>query len=304
MPSFAQEVKEELIHYTNGTMCCKRSQLNAMLSVRGKINEIGNRIDFVSTNAGVSRKVFTLMKALYAEAKLEVAMIQNRRFRFRTNYIVRIFLDSQTKELVEGMKLHKMPTQTCCKYAYFRGWFLAGGTINRPEYDYRLDIYALEEEGKAKVIKKTLKSEDLQARMFLRKGKYVIYLKDFETICDFLYIINARRAVERVEAAQNLKEVKANVNRVVNCETANLQKTVNATQQQMQDMKLLIQKGVILNEKLKEVVIARRKFPDLNINELARKIYISPSGLKHRLQKIHLLANQVREERNSSKGKP
>ena len=306
MPSFAYEVKSELANISNATLCCNKSQLNGMLKVGAALD--GNRIDFNSTNATVARKVLKLIKKVYPEAKTEVAAIRNKKFRVTNRYIVRIFLDSKTKPLFDSMQVNKFPDEACCKNAYLRGLFLACGSLNRPEAQYHLEIFTTSKVI-SKFIEKHMKKMGFNARSFERKDKYVVYLKEFDTICDFLYVINAKNAVERFEVAQNIKEVRANVNRVVNCETANMQKSINAAQNQIRDIKLIEAMGKELDDKLREAANIRLQYPELTISEVAEKIFVSASCFKHRMFKIHMIANQkddpqLKSVRNSSKGNP
>ena len=288
MPSFAYEVRSELSNISNYRLCCDTAQLNGMLKVGATLE--GNRIDFKNTNASVARKLLKLVKKVYPEAKTEVAFIRNKRFRITNQYVVRIFQDSNTTPLFKSMKVNKFPDEDCCKNAYLRGLFLACGTLNRPESYYHLEIFTTAETT-AKFIEKHMKRMGFRAHLFERKDKYVVYLKEFDVICDFLYIINAKNAVERFEVAQNIKEVKANVNRIVNCETANMQRAINAAQKQIRDIRMIDVMGKKLDDKLREVADARLKYPELTISEVAEKIFISASCFKHRMFQIHLIAN-------------
>lgn len=291
MPSFAYEVKSELANISNYKLCCNIAQLNGMLKVGAVLN--GNRIDFISSNAMVARKVLKLVKKSYLDAKTEVAVIRNKKFRSNNTYVVRIFLDSNTHSLFKAMQNNKFPDENCCQKAYLRGLFLACGTVNRPESYYHLEIFTTSEPT-AKFIEKNMRKIGFNARTFERKDKFVVYLKEFESICDFLYIINAKSAVERFEVAQNVKEVRANVNRIINCETANMQRAINAAQKQIKDIKIIDAMGEKLDDKLREAADARLQYPELTIPEVAEKIFVSASCFKHRMFQIHLIAAQLK----------
>ena len=282
MPSFASDVKSELVNFVNYRKCCDKTQLNAMLKIRATLSE--NRIDFNSTNAAVTRKVLKLVKAVYSTAKTEVAVIRYKKFHLKNRYIIRIFRDAETQSLFEEMSINKFPDEDCCRNSYLRGLFMSAGTVNRPEKGYHLEINSNTEEV-GKFVKKCLSQSGFGVGLFQRKERFVAYLKTFEDICDFLYLIHA---------ARNLKEVRSQVNRIVNCETANLQRSVNAAQQQIQDIKIICANEKLfkkMDEKMKETAEMRLKFPELNISEIAEKMFLSASGLKYRFKKIHLLAN-------------
>lgn len=291
MPSFSYEVKSELANVANYRRCCDAAQLNAMFKVGANLN--GNKIEFNSNNAMVARKVLKLIRRVYTGAQTEVAVIRNKKFRSRNRYIIRIFKSPLTKNLFKAMESNKFPDEACCQNAYLRGLFLTSGSVNRPESrHYHIEIIVPTEEI-AKFIVKNLKKLDFPARSFERQNTFVIYFKEFDMICDFLYIIEAKTAVERFEVAQNLKEVRANVCRLVNCETANLQCAINAAQKQLQDIRTIRAAGQNLDAKLNEVAEARLKFPELNMRELAEKIFVSTSCVKQRMRKIHMIAQSI-----------
>ena len=298
MPSFAYEVKSELANIINYSRCCDIAQLNAMLKVSAEL--IGNRIDFNTTNAAIARKLLKLIKNVYRDAKTEVAVIRNKKFRITNRYVVRIFLDERTLPLFKEMQRNKFPVESCCQNAYIRGLFLACGSVNRPESSYHLEIFT-NLESTAKFIAKNMKRMGFNAKYFERIDKFVVYLKEFDMICDLLYLIGAKGAVERFEVAQNVKEVKINVNRIINCETANLQRSINAAQKQLRDIRIIYELGLPLDERLEEAAKIRLQNPDANLSELASKIFTSVSCLKHRMKKIHLIANPIEYQSKEKK---
>ena len=128
-----------------------------------------------------------------------------------------------------------------------------------------------------------------------RKGAYVVYLKEGDAVMDFLGMVHADEAVEAFEVARNLKEVRNQVNRLVNCETANLQKAVDAAGRQMKDIRLLQRAGQweSLPELLRETAQARMEHPDASLTELAEILCVSKSGLNHRFRKLRRMAQQA-----------
>lgn len=296
MPSFAYEVKSELVIASNYRSCCRAAQLNAMLKVGAEVNEAGNRIDFTSTNAAISRRVLSLVKKVYKDVKTEVAVIRDKKFRTTHRYVIRIFLNSQTQPLLKAMQSNKFPQESCCCNAYLRGLFLACGSVNRPESYYHLEIFT-NSKNTAKFIEKNMRHMGFPVNSFQRKDKFVVYMKEFDSICDFLYIIKAEKAVERFEVARNIKDVRANVNRIINCETANLQKAIDAAQRQIKSIKTIYEMGLELDDDLKEVAEIRMQNPEATMKELAEKIFISLSSFKSKMNKIHLLADPKGENK-------
>ncbi len=291
MPSFSYDVKSELLNIVNFSKCCNFAQLNGMLKVGAVINEDGNRIDFMSVNAAISRKVLTLIKKTYPRAKTSVAVIRYKKFRASHRYLVRIFVDNYTKPLLTAMQNNKFPKEICCQNTYIRGLFLACGSVNSPESkQYHFEISARSQQI-AKFIAKNLRKIDFPVKIYKRNENHIIYLKNHDFICDILYIMNAENAVQRFEVAQNVKEVRANVNRIINCETANLQKAIEAAQRQIKDIKIIYELGLQLDDSLKETAECRLQNPEASMPELAEKLFVSTSLIKQRMIKIHKIAD-------------
>jgi DNA-binding protein WhiA len=126
-----------------------------------------------------------------------------------------------------------------------------------------------------------------------RKEDYVVYLKEGDAVMDFLAMIQADEAVEAFEVARNVKEVREQVNRLVNCETANLQKTVDAAGRQLAYIKRLQEAAVKLPAKLRVTAEMRLKHPDASLSELADMLDVSKSGMNHRMRKLRELAEEL-----------
>ncbi len=189
--------------------------------------------------------------------------------------------------------------RSCCKRAYLRGAFLAGGSVNNPEgSSYHLEIYSMYEEH-CKAICKLANEFDLNARCIERKKGFVLYIKEGEKIIEFLSLIGAHQALLRFEDVRIMKDMRNSVNRLVNCETANLNKTIGAAVRQIDNIRLL-QKEVGLEnlpEKLREVAEIRLKHPDMNLKEVGDMLkgHVSKSGVNHRLRKIDEMAEKLRK---------
>ena len=290
MQSFSYEVKNELIRVVEVKECCLQSELTALLKIGSVI--YGNRIEFTNSNAAVARRVLKLVKLIYSGINTEVAVIRTKKLRKINRYVVRIFLSQQTEKLLEDLKSKGFPVSNCCRRAYLRGAFLAGGSINRPESQYRVEIAAPTRD-KAMLAKKVMRKLNLIASIYERKEKFVVYLKEFESILDFLYLIKAETAVEKFEVARNIKEVRMQVNRLVNCETANLQKMIDSNQRQLEDINIIRSHKIKLNAALESTIDARIKNPDMSISELAPLLFLSKSGLKYRMRRLHEIALKV-----------
>lgn len=173
--------------------------------------------------------------------------------------------------------------------ALIRGIFLGGGSVNNPENKYHLEVILSSKEN-AIIIQQLLNSVDIKVKTFERKRGYSLYIKDGEEISKFLALIGANSAVLKFEEIRVIRDMKNNINRKVNCETANLSKTVNAAVKQIEGIKKLQESGEFetLPDSLKEIAILRLENPDASLVELGQMLSnpIGKSGVNHRLNAI------------------
>lgn len=183
------------------------------------------------------------------------------------------------------------------KKAFIRGSFLGSGSINDPNKKYHIEI-SLENKQYANILKNILKEFEITFKELERKSSYSLYSKDGEEISKFLALIGASKAVINFEEIRVIRDIRNNVNRKVNCETANLNKTVNAAVRQIEDIKFIYNSKVEdkLSDNLKEIANLRMENPDISLVELGKllKEPIGKSGVNHRLKKIQEIANELR----------
>ena len=180
-----------------------------------------------------------------------------------------------------------------CLKSIIKGLFLGSGSINNPENKYHLEIVLNQEKNLEDSIK-ILEKLRIRSKKMTTKNKYSIYIKEGEEISKFLALIGANKAVMRFEEIRVKKEMKGKVNRLVNCETANLNKTLNASIEQIAAIKKLQKTGEFnkLNANLKEIAKLRLENPDMSLTDLGKilKEPIGKSGVNYRLKKIIELA--------------
>lgn len=289
MASYAQDVKNELAHKLDDDNDNLRAEFVAMLKVGAK--KIDGRLEFVSSNAAVARKVITLGKKFFPQVKPEVAAIRRKRLLKNLRYVVRFIAAGEVQSFFDTLDMSELLRRTRFRVAYLRGAFLACGTVNRPESRYLLQI-ATHKVSEAQFLREQLIQLDFGAGLYQRKKEFVVWLREADSICDFLGMLGANNAVERFEVARNLKEVRAQVNRVVNMETAALNKAVDAAQRQLADIKILLAKKVSVDNRLREAMKLRLENPTSTISELAEKIPMTREGLGYRFKVIHRLARK------------
>jgi len=212
---------------------------------------------------------------------------------------------SQVKEEIEKEKVwdnnSTMKQEEQIKRLYIRQAFLENGSINDPNKKYHLEMIFKKKE-KAEKIKSILMDFQINAKILIKSKNYVLYIKDGEEISTFLALIGASKAVIKFEETRVIKETRNNINRLVNCENANLDKIINASIKQIEAINYLYSIGKIdvLPNKLKEIAILRKNNPDVSLIELGQMLLhpIGKSGTNYRLKKIIEIADSYREGEN------
>jgi DNA-binding protein WhiA len=185
--------------------------------------------------------------------------------------------------------------------SYLRGAFMASGSINNPETSrYHLEIYSIYEEHNQDICD-MLNAYGLNARALERRNGYISYLKGAEKIADFLTLIGATNSMLKFEDVRIVRDMRNSVNRLVNCETANMNKTIDAASKQIDNIEFIQDRVGLqaLPEKLQEIAELRLEHPEVSLKELGEMIpsgAISKSGINHRIRKINEFADHLREQ--------
>lgn len=181
---------------------------------------------------------------------------------------------------------------------YIREAFIKSGSINDPNKKYHLQIM-FKSNKKAEEMRMLLENFNINAKVIKKDNEYMLYLKEGEEISNFLALIGANNSVLRFEEVRVIKETRNDINRIVNCETANLNKTINASVKQVEDINFIkkMKKFNSLPDNLKEIAELRLENPDMPLSELGKQLEkpISKSGVNHRLRKISLYAEELRK---------
>lgn len=306
--SFSLQAKNEMARVTCERTCCQQAELSAILKMSGTLQiNSGNLVLTVSTESpAVARKTFKLFKNLY-QLPVSVMMGKGIRLKKGNNYLVRAELPGdklaileelgimQNGELVPGVKPEHAKIR-CCRRAFLRGAFLARGSVNRPEGNYHLEIIVPHWET-ARDVCRMLEREGVKARPAERKQTHLIYIKDSEGIVDMLRLGGAHTSLLAFENARIVKSVRNQVNRQVNCETANLEKTVEAAVRQKELIEQLIHQfgWEIIPESWREIASLRVEYPDCSLKELGTIIEppMPKSGVAYRLRRLEELAQHL-----------
>ena len=299
--SFSNDVKNELSRLETNEVCCDKAELLGVLRMSGAIVIRGMNIGihFSTENAALARRVLQILKNNY-QVQTEVVITRSRRLKKNNRYQVRVLPAPQVNIAMTELQLLSMEsdlknpllTKQCCKRAFLRGAFLGGGSISRPSSDYHLEMVTGNEDFARSIIK-VMHTFSMKAKLTDRKNDYIVYLKDGESITNFLRVIGAHNSMMEFEGVRVLKDMRNNVNRRVNCETANLGKVVKAAVRQVNCIKFIDEHMGLseLPEALQETAKLRLKYPEASLNELVEYSGgIGKSGINHRLKKLQEMA--------------
>ena len=300
--SFSLNLKKELITRSDTAVHCKIAELAGICSINARFidtDTISIRADSDELAAKISRLLYNIFEKKYTFDSKYIEQKHSLRI---------IISDPEISEMLRNrIKIYRndcyaepgltVTQHTCCKKAFLRGAFLAGGSINSPEKSYQLEI-ACTTEANAERIVSVLGALHLEARSLKRKNRYIVYIKDGNTISDFLGITGGMNSMMEFENIRILKDIRNSINREVNCDTANINKVVNAASKQIDDINLIIEKKGLdsLPEQLKVVAEARLMYPHLSLAELGEKLDkpLGKSGVNHRLARINEIAEKIR----------
>ena len=309
MSSFTSEIKKELITIQENE-CCLKAELAAIIRMNGVISTVEPNVtlDIQTESAAIARRIFTLLKTIF-EGSIELLVRKKMKLRKNNVYIVRIRKEVERllallqieheQDGFEQSDLGESLQENCCKRAYLRGAFIARGSINNPETSsYHLEIFNLDQDHNH-ILFQLLNTFHLRARELQRRNGYIVYIKEAEKIAEFLGVVGAHNALFKFEDVRIVRDMRNSVNRIVNCETANLNKTISASVRQVESIKFIQdQAGLdILSDRLKEIAITRLEYPEVTLKELGELLpsgKLSKSGVNHRLKKIEQIANSLR----------
>ncbi|MCR5833463.1 MAG: DNA-binding protein WhiA [Selenomonadaceae bacterium] len=290
MPSYAQDVKNELAHRSEDDEGCLRAEFVALIKVGSKI--INGRLEFSGANAAVARRVIKLAKKFLPSTTPMIAAVSRKKRLKYPLYVVKFIMVGEVQNFFNTLDLSEVVKRTRYKIAFLRGAFMARGTVSRPETHYFLTM-VLGNEKMAKFIRKLMINLEFGGGIYEVKKKFVIWLRNADSVADFLGMVGANNALERLEVVRNLKEVRIQVNRLVNMETAGLNKAIAAANRQLVDIKFLMKYNVSVNKRLQEAMTLRLENPCATLSELADKIPMTQQGLCYRFKAIHRLVEKT-----------
>ena len=311
--SFSTETKEELLGIDVDQLCCRQAELSAVLRLAGSLSRSSSGVEIrIQTESAIAQRyVLKLIRSLYPDIDTKIFMRENQHLKKQHTFIL-VLSGERIRTVLEdtGFGVHvnmflkwntKKFHKRCCQEAFLRVCFLLCGSVSNPMKAYRIEI-VLKDQEMVRWVCKLIQNLHMSCRETQRKGNSVVYLKDGESISDFLAHIGSSNAVLELENIRSLKETRNNVNRAVNCETANYDKTTNAAQRQIENIQYIKDNMGLkkLPPKLQILAEVRLNYPDASLQDLSEMLeeQIGRSGINHRLRKL----NQIAEELRIAKG--
>ncbi|MDD3219756.1 MAG: DNA-binding protein WhiA [Lachnospiraceae bacterium] len=312
--SFSGEVKEELVKQIGAARHCQIAEIAAITSLCGHLKKRENQaviLEIHTENESVLRKYFTLLKKTF-KIKTEIVEKQSPYLHKKNIYMIQIEKQEDIQNIFQAAKLQNIVqngvmdiSQTsnmivqhsCCKRAFIRGAFLAAGSISDPAKSYHFEIVCPTME-KAEQLRDIISSFELDAKIVIRKKYFVVYLKEGAQIVEILGVMEANVALLNLENVRILKDMRNSLNRQVNCEAANINKTVSAAVKQIEDIKYI--RDTIgfseLSKGLEDMAKLRLEYSDVPLKELGKMLSppVGKSGVNHRLRKLSSIAEELR----------
>lgn len=298
--SFSGSVKEELAAHVSPARHCQLAELAGLLLFGGNVCGGGRHLCLDTENEAVARKCFTLLRKTF---NIETVMRGKQRA---------IPDDETERRVIQALYLARgedgeikltdpvnslLVKNSCCARAYLRGVFLCVGSMSDPKKSYHLE-FVCDQEMQAVQLKDMLSEFQIEARVIGRKKYHVVYLKEGAGIVDLLNVMGAHVSLMDLENMRILKKISNSINRRVNCETANISKTVTAAGRQIEDILLIRDRYGFENlpDNLRQMAEIRLEYPDAPLKELGG--YLEPavgkSGVNHRLRRLSEIADKIR----------
>ena len=315
--SFSGEVKKELCRQTGSARHCQIAEMAAVLTLCGSVHisaadEYAIRMQ--TENVWVAEKYSKLLNKAF-KIRPEVSVRRHAGKKRPVSYQIYVADSSEAKRVLQAVRLvtaggnllEELPLvhgvivqKNCCRRAFIRGAFLAAGSVSDPNRSYHFEIVC-NREHQAEQLKELIRSLNIDAKTVRRKKYYVVYVKEGSQISDLLAMMDARVALLKLENVRILKEMRGSVNRKVNCETANINKTVNAALKQIEDIRYIRDTAGFssLSNGLDEIARLRLQYPEATLKELGMLLHpaVGKSGVNHRLRKLSSIAEKLRESK-------
>ncbi|MDO4301050.1 MAG: DNA-binding protein WhiA [Clostridia bacterium] len=300
--SFSSDVKTELLSNisTINSRHCKMAELTAIINVCGFVSTDSydefvvihnDNIDILNLTVQLIYDIFNI-KTYYVNNEIVI------RDNVLINSMINVLGIKDSNDFSINSAINPaIVAGSCCKRAYIRMAFVCCGSVNDPSKHYHLEFTDNDYDHSQNLVE-LISNFGIEMKVVERKNRFVIYCKEAEQIVDLLNVMSAYKALFEFENLRVVKEVRNNINRIVNCETANINKIVSTSVRQIEDIEYIMDKKSLnyLPDNLREVAEVRLKYPDASLKELGEHLTpkIGKSGVNHRLKKIHEIAENLK----------
>ncbi len=307
--SFSSEVREELIGRMPSAKHCRKAELCGYFVYKGTLLS-DDTLEFVTENPAIAKKVFTFLKKSF-----NIGLVTGNRKvsgRSRTEQVIHIPDSEETAEVLRDLSLcesferegkltilsEDFLSLPCCKRSFLRAAYCMAGTMNDPGKSYHFEI-AAPEESVGRILSKQMEAFECTPKITTRRGNMCLYLKDSNCISNMLNVVEAHKSLLQYENERTVREFRGQVNRQVNLEVSRLQKTVQASEKRIEDIKLIRDTVGLesLPKDLCDMALLRLNNPEATLGELGMMLNptLGRSGVNHRLQKLCSIAEGLRQ---------
>ena len=301
--SFTSRIKNELVE----SELSKLEQLSELSGLLKNSIDNSSKLNITTENAAIAKLIFNRLKNNY-DALIRVSV--KKGYNYNKNYIYGLEVYKNVDNIIKDLSLDSIVPNSYLiddedtKRAYIRGVFLACGSVNDPKTSQYHMEFSFDNEKYASFINDILDSYNLNSKILKRDSRYIVYIKESERITDFLRIIKATNALLYYENIRIYRYRNNKINRINNCEQANVDKIIQSAKNQVDDINYIIKKDAyqLLDDKVKVAADYRLKYPEESLTELSRIMTmetgtsITKSGLHHRFNKIKLLAQRLKSK--------
>ncbi len=313
--SFSGQVKKELCEQISTARHCQLAEISAIIAFCGKIvvdKDQKHILKLQTESAVLSKKMYVLLKQVFQiGAELTTRPVSAKKNLYELNLsetetvlVLAACKLTAVEEEKNGKSLVAEQTvinKSCCKRGFIRGAFLAAGSVSNPNKAYHFEV-VVNQERNGDLLCEAMRFFYIDAKIITRKNHHVVYVKEGAQIVDLLNVMEAHVALMEFENVRILKDMRNTINRKVNCEAANINKTVKAATRQVEDI-LYIQEKVglaTLAEGLEEIALLRIEYPEASLKELGEMLNppVGKSGVNHRLKKLCEIAERLKTRSN------
>lgn len=308
--SFSDKVKNEIVRENRSKDCCQLAELAALIKVEGSLQIENNKpgLKLVSQRAVVARELYKLLQNKYNFIS-EIRVGKKSSFNKGNYYIINIPPQKEIKELLIDIGLiddnyrfnyeikEDFLDKKCCRKSYLKGLFLAAGMLSDPNSEYHMEFF-VKYQDYVEELSPLFNRFSIDIKSRKRNGNFSIYIKKIDDIIKILNLIGAKSVQLEIENTRILKEVKNDVNRKVNLETANLSRTAIAARNQLENIEIIDKiRGLNkVSDSLQEIAVLRRDNPYASLKELGEMLGLSKSGVNHRFRRIKKIADKIRSD--------